>query len=104
MKKIFALIVWLPAASAASNMPLPLPDVKIEAQPVSLIEDALRRAPDFVSDFQRQNQAPARAQRQVSRMPVIPPPCEADSKMVREPDQAVDYKLIVKTPDMGTQR
>ena len=78
--------------------------MKIELPCMSLVGGTLERAPGFVSDFQRQHQLREPAPRPVSRMPVIAPPCEADSKMVKEPDRSVDYKLIVKNPDIGTQK
>jgi hypothetical protein len=104
MKIIVALVVSIPAVAAAFDMPLPLPDMKIELPALSLVGSALERAPGFVGDFQRQHQLREPPPRLVSRMPVIAPPCEVDSKMVKEPDRSVDYKLIVKNPDIGTQK
>jgi hypothetical protein len=94
------LLAALPIAAVAFETPLPLPDLRIESPSLSLVGDALRRAPDFVSDFQRQNRGFVPAMRQVSKMPMVMPAREADPKMVRAPDPSIDYKLIVKVPEV----
>ena len=101
MKKHWLVLpAALPFAAVALETLPPFPSVRIESPALSLVGDALQRAPDFVSDFQRQNQGCVPAARHVSRMPVVTPAGEADPKMIKAPDPSVDCKLIVKVPDI----
>jgi hypothetical protein len=47
-----------------------------------------------VSDFGRQPTPTV----VVSKMPILVPDGAIDPKFVKEPDSAVDYKLIIKSP------
>jgi hypothetical protein len=101
---IFAYCVVLPVAAAAFDQPPPFPNVRIESPSLSLVGDALQKAPDFVSDFQRHNQAVVPEAARVSRMPIVSPKGEADPKMIKAPDPTIDYKLTVKSPDVDPAR
>ena len=93
-----ALFSALPVAVLAVDAPLAFPDAKIDAPALTLVENSLHRPlPNFVSDFGRQ-QTPTVV---VSRMPIINPRSDLDPKMVKAPDPSVDYKLIIKSPDVA---
>jgi len=101
---IFAYCVVLPVAATAFDQPSPFPNVRIDSPSLSLVGDALQKAPDFVSDFQRHNQASVPEAARVSRMPIVSPKADADPKMIKVPNPSIDYKLTVKSPDVDPAR
>jgi len=101
---IFAYCVVLPVAAAAFDQPPPFPNARIDSPSMSLVGDALQKAPDFVSDLQRHNQAAEPEAARVSRMPIVSPKGDADPKMIKAPNPSVDYKLTVKSPDVDPAR
>lgn len=40
----------------------------------------------------------------VSEMPIVAPKADIDPKMIQRPDSSIDYKLIVKAPDVESKR
>jgi hypothetical protein len=97
---IFAYSIVLPVAAAAFDQPPSFPNARIDSPSLSLLGDALQRAPDFLSEFQRHNQAAVPEATRVSRMPIVSPKCDADLKMIKAPNSSIDYKLTVKSPDV----
>ena len=95
-----ALSLALPIAVAAVETPLAFPDVKLTAPPLSLVENSLQRLPSFLNDFKGEGQVVLARQIFVSRMPIIPGALECDPKMIKTPDPSIDYKLIIKNPEI----
>ena len=99
MKLIAALFVSLPLAAAAVDTPLAFPEAKIEAPPLSLLENSLQGSPRLPDMFPRAAR-PAPARTVVDpRMPIVSWAGEIDPGMVKAPDSSVDYKLIVVPVD-----
>jgi hypothetical protein len=97
------------AAAAAADLPsLSFPDVKIELPPLSLAEAGKTRPLSFFSDagagFGGMSSSVAPAKKLISKMPIAAPPGVVDPKMVKIPDPSVDYKLIVKAPDVESAK
>ena len=97
-----ALFVSLPVAAAAVETPLAFPDLKVVVPPLSLVENSLQGLPSFLNDFKGEGQVALARRNVLSRMPIVPGAGECDPKMVvtRGQDPSVDYKLIVKNPEV----
>jgi hypothetical protein len=94
------LFLSLPIAAAAVETPLAFPDVKLTAPPLSLVGNSLQGLPSFLNDFKGEGPNALARQIVVLRMPIIPGSRECDPKMIKEPDPSIDYKLIIKTPEI----
>jgi|HubBroStandDraft_1064217.scaffolds.fasta_scaffold37875_3 hypothetical protein len=102
MKKlVVALLVVIPAAAAAIDMPPMFLAPNMDLPSSSLLGDAQRRLPPLVGDIQRlADSAPAPAML-MSHMPIISPKGEIDPKMVKVPDSSIDCALIIKSPEVA---
>jgi hypothetical protein len=100
-KRNLALFVSMTIAAGAVETPLELPDAKIDMPPLTLVENSLQGLPGSQNDFGRAGTARAGRVVFTSRMPIIQPKEGIDPKMVKSPDPAVDYKLIVIAPDIA---
>jgi hypothetical protein len=104
--KFFAIVAvaFVPITALADGVPVnPFPDAKIGIPPLSLGEAAKQGTPPVLANppVSFRSAAPAAPQKRVSRMPIIPPRPEIDAKLrILTPDESVDYKLIVKEPDV----
>jgi hypothetical protein len=96
--RIAALLAALPLGASALETPPAFPVAKIEAPPLTLVENALQGLPSFLNGFRIEVQRPAGGSRLYSRMPILVPGGGADARMVKAPDPAVDYKLTVRNP------
>ena len=81
------------------------PRSKIEAPPLSLIDNAKQGLPPVFGDGSVYHRGPEHRltppRRLVSRMPIIVPPRSVDVHMpVKTPDESIDYKMLVNAPDM----
>jgi len=98
-KPLFALIATLPLRAFAIDTPPPaFPEAKIEAPPLSLIENSLQGVPSFLNGFRNEVQRPTEGSRLYCAMPIVVPSGDIDPRMVKAPDSSVDYKLIIKNP------
>lgn len=100
-----SLLALLPIVAAAADQPtLTFPDQKIGAPPLSLAEIGKRGPLGVVNDarvwFRRQSPSAIPARKFVSNMPLITPKDGIDPKLLKIPDFSIDYKLIVKDPDI----
>ena len=101
MKSLLAvLFVSLPAIAAAGDTQSAFSGMRIDAPPLSLLENSLQGAPRYVSDFGRECKAAVERPVIASRMPIVSPKAGLDPTMVKAPDLSIDCKLIVKFPDI----
>jgi hypothetical protein len=98
-KFLFVVVASIPTLAFANESPLVFPDMKLEGPILSLAESAQQAVPSLVNNFQ-----PIVRITSTSRMPIIVPPTDCDPKMIVKPDSTIDYKLIVKTPDIEMAR
>jgi hypothetical protein len=104
-----ALLALVPVWAAAVEPPsLAFPEQRIGLPPLKLAQIGRQALPDALSDpglLVRPPVALAVASKKfVSHMPIIMPKDHVDSKMVKVPDSSIDYKLIVKAPDVESSR
>jgi hypothetical protein len=110
MKKLsVTLLVILPAVAAAADQALPaFPDQKIGLPPLSLTEIPKQSPLDVLRDaqvwFGGKGLAVAPSKKFVSKMPILVPKGDIDTKMLKAPDSSTDYKLIVKTPEVQSTK
>jgi hypothetical protein len=98
-RAILALFILLPITAIAVEKPLAFTDVKIECPQLSIVDNSLNKAPVFFNELGREGPVSASGRViVVSRMPVLAPKSNFDSKMVKAPDLSIDYKLIISAP------
>jgi hypothetical protein len=97
-RNIMAVLASVSMAVAAFGTPLEFQPVKIAMPAASLMEDALQKAPTFVSDFERNIQSQSYQEVIVSHMPIVTPKNDIDARMLKAPDASIDYELSVLTP------
>ena len=90
----------LPLGAAAVEVPLAFPDAKLEAPPMSLVENSLQGLPSFLNDFKGEGQIAVARKMAMSRMPIIPGARDCDPRMVKTVDPSVNYKGIIKDPEI----
>lgn len=102
----FALLASLVFPVGAQNPPPPFSE-KVEIPPLSLAESRwVALAPVTLSSaaavlFSREKSPPEKpTAKLVSRMPIITPK-DVDPGMIKLPPTDVDYKMIVKVPDIA---
>lgn len=105
MKKLLATFALCSGALIAADTLPTFPERKIELPPLSFTENTKQvRPPSIWSEagagFRCQAPPPVLEPRFVSKMPVIVPEADIDPKILKAPDSSVDFKLIVKSPDI----
>ena len=103
---LFALITCEVASAEISS--LAFPQATIELLPLSLAEIAKQTKPPLTicSDtggWAVGQKAPARS-KYFSKMPIVAPKDNMDPKVLKVPDQSVDYKLTVKAADVESAK
>src|SRR5689334_23317427 len=101
----FALLVTLSLTAHAQVPSLAFPDTKIDVPPLSLGESMKTASPPAFPNETRpwlrsHNPTQPGSPKLISRMPILEPRADIDSKMVKAPDPSVAYKMIVKKPDI----
>ena len=101
----FVLLGLLPVAGAAADEPsLAFPDQKIGVPSLSLSATGQPGPLPVLNEagawFRNRGPSVLSPNKFVSKMPILTRRFDLDSKMVKTPDLAVDYKLIVKTPNV----
>lgn len=103
---LVAFTLWSDVLLAASPWPT-FPDAKIELPPLPLVQSAKPAMPPAIrlnptGDRALHSPTPALVGRPqfFSRMPIIVPRAKIDPKIVTPPNPDVDYKLLVKRPDI----
>lgn len=106
MKKILATFALMPGVLLAADPLLAFPERKSALPPLSLTESA-KQAPSLtlwgeVGDWSRHAAPPAVVEQKkfASRMPIVVPRADIDPKILHAPNSSVDFKLIVKNPDV----
>lgn len=95
-------------AFAAAPPPSPFPDQSIGVPPLSLLDGAKSGPLPLLGDartFYRSAPPPAPPSRPafVSGMPVLEPRSDLAPRMqIKRPDEAVDYKMAVKVPEVAS--
>lgn len=101
---VFALASFASVAFAGET-PRPFSSSPIELPPLGILDAAKAAIPPVLPD-PNVNPLPFPApapSRYVSRMPVVAPGKIPVTRMpIVRPDETIDYKLTVKTPDMGS--
>lgn len=106
MKNHFvALFGLLPMIAAATDEPsLAFSEQKIGLPPLSLAEMGKPGSPVLARETRAwphgQSLPAPSAKKFVSNMPILPAISDVDPKMIKIPDSSIDYKLIVKTPEV----
>jgi hypothetical protein len=101
---VSAVFIAFPMAASAVESPPGFPDTKLEAPPMSLVENSLQGLPGFLNDFKGEGPIAVARQMAMSRMPIIPGASECDPKMVKTIDPSVDYKGIIKDPEIEQEK
>ena len=101
---IAAMVGSISMAACAYDALPAFPEARIEVPSSSLLGDALKRAPAFVSDFEREAEAARGRVVIVSHMPILSADVFIDPKFVKAPDSSIDFKLIVRNPGMEPVR
>lgn len=108
MKPLFLFICCTLGSAFAAPSPAPFSATKIETPSLSLLGAAQERLPAVGPDLRpvlHQQPTPVRAPRLLSRMPVIPPPAGTDYKLrIAHPNESIDYKMLIKRPEVESAR
>ena len=109
--KIFAPLVGVllsSAAAAADGPALAFPPVKNQVPALSLLETAkppIAVAPTELWTAWRVTPAPAVVRpKAISRMPILVPGPATPRMLVKVPDDTIDYKLLIKKPELESVR
>jgi hypothetical protein len=103
---LFVSVVAFSSLLKAEESPsLAFRNLQIQAPSLSLIEIARQGMLPIFDERERRDsglrQSSIRPPTRVSRMPIILPRAELDDAMViKEPEASIDYRLLVKTPDV----
>jgi|CZKI01.1.fsa_nt_gi hypothetical protein len=101
MKRLTAVIlISLPLTAAAIEAPLTFPKVGLDVPPLPLIENSLQGLPGIISNLHPDRQTVPDRMVVISRMPIVLLGRECDPKIIKTPDLSIDYKLIVKNPEI----
>jgi hypothetical protein len=107
MKKVLATLLLGSGALFAADTSLTFPERKFELPSLSLAETAKQVLPPAGiwstrgGWFLGPASAAALEESLVSKMRIINPPADIDPKILKAPDSSVDFKLIVKRPQIG---
>jgi len=109
MKKLPLLLCAFPLVGAAADLSsLAFPDRKIGLPSFSLRENSREGPLNLLGEtgawFRNQSPAIAPAKKFISKMPILHVTSDVDPKMVKTPDPSIDYKLIVKTPNVESAK
>jgi hypothetical protein len=108
MKKHFFTVLALSSGIiAVSNCPsLAFPEINITLAPLCLAAAVKQARPNFWTQVEAPRiliTSPS-PKSFVSKMPIISPQAGTDLKMIKAPDLSIDYKMIVKIPDLETAK
>lgn len=107
MRTLIALSIGLVclAASAEEKGALTFAPAKIAVPGLSLLDGAREAMPPMFGESSnvvlKDRRPSGRRQRLISRMPVVAPPDEVNYHLqVEAPNEATDYKLLMKDPEV----
>lgn len=112
MKTLLLLACSAVCVEALGALPSdPFPAARIEAPPLGLLEAArppapgTAPAPALASPAATHGELRSNRQRLISRMPVIRPADDVTYTLrIARPDATIDYKMLVKRPDLESAR
>lgn len=99
-------VAFASAAACAAEAPaLAFPEPKIEAPAFSLLEAAKQRLPlgtheSVFASFRKplpRREEPAKL---ISKMPILVPGPSQAKMLIKPPEDGIDYKLLIKKPDV----
>ncbi len=108
---IAAMLALVFAAAKAQDTSLAFPNTKLEPPLLSLVEGARGISNPLTTlnstaEWFRQQSGTAHDPKTkwLSRMPIVSREFSLDSKMAKAPDPSIDYKLIVKSPNIESAK
>jgi hypothetical protein len=97
-------MAFLPLIAAAADAPLAFPDVKLSVPPLSLVGSSQQEPPPLANGIKMGDQTMVALQPSDPWMPIKAGSSECDPKMVKAPNPSIDYRLIIKNPDLSLPR